>query len=404
MKQIVLTLTLAFVASVGFSQKNHITNAALAYKEYEANLGAKDAENAVKNILEAKAYIDKAVNVEPKSNDEAKRQMYIGKINIGVGMAYGMDSTAFPGLDVQKVVEEGFAALKKSKEVDTKERYVDEVNDYANMWRSLLANQGITAYGEQKYDIAMAGLLGAAEYGDILDVEDSMYYFFGGQAALMEKEYEVAEKSFKKCIELDYNAGESVTFLADAMKNQGKKDELEKELTAAVAKYPENLDVLIQSINFYIDEDNNAEAEKLLTAAVKLAPDNTALVYNSGIIYESMGRMEDAESAYNKTLALEPGHTNAKYSLGVFYFNKGADANNEANTYDFNDPQYNAKYDAKIKESKDHFKKSVGYLENASKEEPKDIQILEALKSAYGKAGMVDEFKATKAKITELKG
>ena len=107
---------------------------------------------------------------------------------------------------------------------------------------------------------------------------------------------------------------------------------------------------------------------------------------------------------YKKTLELEPGHTNAKYSLGVFYFNKGADANNEANTYDFNDPQYNAKYDAKITESKDNFKKAVGYLENASKEEPKDIQILEALKSAYGKAGMVDEFKATKAKITELKG
>ena len=175
-------------------------------------------------------------------------------------------------------------------------------------------------------------------------------------------------------------------------------------MAATVALYPDNLDILIQAVNFYIDQGKNEEAEKSLSAAIKLAPDNTALVYTSGIIYEKMGRMDDAETAYNKTLELEPNHTNAKYSLGVFFFNKGADANNEANTYDFNDPQYNVKYNAKIAESKGHFAKSVDYLEKAEVEEPKDVQVLEALKSAYGKAGMVDKFKETKAKIAALKG
>ncbi|NOQ71362.1 MAG: tetratricopeptide repeat protein [Crocinitomix sp.] len=399
MKQIVLILSLVLISAAGFGQTGKTVNAALAYNDFEANL-AKDQEQAIKDIKDAKEIIDR-VPVQESSKEEAKRLMYVGKINFGVLIAYGMDSTMFAGLDVEKITEAIFPALIKSKEVDVKERYTDQVDEFANYWRAMMANQGITAYGEQKYEMAMAGLLGAAKFGEVVGVKDSMYYFFGGQAALMEEEHEAAEKAFKECIALNYNTGESVGFLSEAMKAQGKMAEAEKELADAVAKYPDNLDLLIRSINFYIDQGKNEEAGKALSAAIKLAPDNTALLYTSGIIYEKMGRMEDAEAAYNKTLALEPDHTNAKYSLGVFFFNKGADANNEANTFDFNDPKYNEMYDAKIAESKESFKKAVSFLENAEKEEPCDIQILEALKSAYGKAGMVDEFKATKAKIAE---
>lgn len=403
MKQIVFTLSLAFIAATGFSQKSNVTNAALAYKAYESSLAGQDAEQAVKDIIEAKGYIDKAA-VHADTKDDAKCLMYLGKINIGVGFGYSMDSTAFPSIDIQSTMEEGFAALTRSKEVDKKGRYVDDVDNYANYWRTVMSNQGVTAYGEERYDVAMAGLLGAAKFGEVTGIKDSMLYFFGGQAALMEKEYDTAEEAFKECIAIGYNTGESVGFLASSMKEQGRMEAAEKELAAAVALYPKNLDILIQSINFYIDQDKNEEAEKALSAAIKLAPENTALVYTSGIIYESMGRMDDAETAYNKTLELDSKHTNAKYSLGVFFFNKGADANNEANTFDFKDPQYNTKYDAKIAESKESFSKAVVFLEKAEVEAPKDVQILEALKAAYGKAGQVDKFKETKAKIAALKG
>ena len=403
MKQIVFTLSLAFIAATGFSQKSNVTNAALAYKSYEGSLQSQDQEQAVKDIIEAKEYIDKAA-AHADTKDDAKCLMYLGKINIGVAFGFAMDSTAFTGLDVEKTMNEGFTALKRSKEVDTKGRYVDDVDGYANYWRVLLANQGITAYGEQKYEMAMAGLLGAAKYGEVIGLEDSMYYFYGGQAALMEKEYEAAEVAFKECVRLNYVTGESVSFLASAMKEQGKVEEAEKEMAKAVALYPDNLDLLIRGINFYLDQEKIEEAANALNAAIKLAPDNTALLYSSGGIYESMGRMDDAETAYNKTLEIDPAYTDAKFSLGVLYFNKGADANNEANTFDFNDPQYDAKYNAKIEESKGHFAKSVEYLENASAEKPEDIQILEALKSAYGKAGLVDKFKETKAKIAALQG
>ncbi len=184
------------------------------------------------------------------------------------------------------------------------------------------------------------------------------------------------------------------------MKEQGKTEEAEKVLTDAVTKYPENLDVLIQMTNFYIDNDRTEDAQTALAAAIKLDPTNTALVYTSGIIYESMGRLDDAEAAYKKTMDLDPGHNDSKYSLGVFYFNKGADANNAANKLPFGDPTY----DSKVAESKGYFQQALPYLEEASAASPEDISMLESLKAAYGKLSMTDKFMETKAKIAELKG
>ena len=84
---------------------------------------------------------------------------------------------------------------------------------------------------------------------------------------------------------------------------------------------------------------------------------------------------EDYSILPSDQVKLDPANTNAKYSLGVFFFNKGADANNEANTFDFNDPQHNAKYDAKIAESKAHFKRAVEFLQNAEKKKVQTDQL-----------------------------
>jgi tetratricopeptide (TPR) repeat protein len=244
----------------------------------------------------------------------------------------------------------------------------------------------------------MGGLLGAAEFGDIAGVKDSNFYFYGGSAALQIEKWEVAADAFQSCVDLGFNLGASVGYLSTALSKQGKTEEAEKVLQDAVKKAPENLDILIAMINFYIDTDRSADAEKALKAAIVLDPDNTALVYTSGNIYEQMDKIEEAKAAYNRTLELDPNHTNAKFSMGGIYFNKGADLYNEGNKLPPSDP----KATQMIEESKELFKKALPYLEDAAEAEPKDVVILESLKAVYGKLGMVEEFKATKARIAEL--
>jgi len=399
MKQLVYTIGLVLITGVSFAQKKNVQNASIYYKDARDAMQNQKMEQAVNDYKDAKGYIDGA-SEHPETQNDPKMYMYKGKIYLEMGALVAMDSTneALAGLDGQQMAEDGMAALKKSKEVDTKERYVDDVNAYCLMYRAQASAMGIIAYEKGEYEMAMGGLLGAAEFGDIAGVKDSNFYFYGGSAALQIEKWELAADAFQSCVDLGFNLGASAGYLSTALSKQGKTEEAEKVLQDAVKKAPENLDILIAMINFYIDTDRSADAEKALKAAIVLDPDNTALVYTSGNIYEQMDKIEEAKAAYNRTLELDPNHTNAKFSMGGIYFNKGADLYNEGNKLPPSDP----KATQMIEESKELFKKALPYLEDAAEAEPKDVVILESLKAVYGKLGMVEEFKATKARIAEL--
>lgn len=398
MKRIVLNIGIALAATIGIAQNGNVTNAAMAYKDYQSNLNG-NMEQATKDIIEAKKYIDMAID-HPDTKNNPKALMYKGKIYFEMSglVAVSEDQTAFGDFDPEKAAEEGLNALIKSKVIDEKKRYVDDVNQYANIYRAQFSNMGITAFGEGKWEIAMSGLLGAAKFGEIIGVKDSMFYFHGSIAAYNLSEWEAAAEASGTCVELGYNAAEAVLYQSRSLVQLGKIQEAEKALQSAVEKHPYNVDVLISQINFYIDANRLEEAEKSLSAAIALAPDNSALVYTLGSVYEQMGRWEEAEAAYRRTLELDPNNVNAKFSLGVLFFNKGADLNNEANALLFGDPNY----DKLVEGSKEMFRKALPFLEGATATEPNDVIILESLKAVYGKLGMTDKYNETVARINVL--
>lgn len=400
MKQIVLTVGIALIAFGGFAQKKNVTNAVMAYNDHNKEKASQDIEGAIKDIVEAKNYIDLAESHED-TKGAAKTLAYKGMIYFDFALLAGMapDNAAFEGVDVEKMAEDGMEALKQSKKVDKRGTYSDKVDGYADKYRVMLSGVGSTAYGEEKYEEAMAGLLGAAQFGEILGVTDSSFLYFGAAAAFNAQEWKVAQEAFEKCVDINYNTGSSAYYVSQSLQKQGKVEEAEKSLKAMMEKYPKNKDIMIEMINLYIDTDRKAEAEKVLTSAIDLDPNNTALIYTSGTIYENMGRFEDAEAAYKKTLEIESDNVDAQFALGGLYFNKGADMNNEANKLPFGD----ANYDGMIAESKTYFEKALPFLEKAAEKEPNDVVILESLKSVYGKLQMTDKFLETKKKIEAIK-
>lgn len=400
MKKIFLTAAIALLTTVSFSQKKNITSAAMAYQSAQQN--AQEPVQATKDLMEAKTYIDLAI-ANPETKEDPKALMYKGKIYIELAMRVEIaeDKSAFEGMNSEKMVEDGFSALKHSKEVDSRDMYSEDIDQYCGLYRAVSSNLGIASYGEKKYKEAMGGLLGAAAFGEIMGVKDSMFYFFGGLAALEIKEYTTAIDAFTECIALNYRTGESVGHLATCLKETGKEADAEQVLKDAVAKYPENVDVLIQMANFYIDKDQNADAVAIISEAIKLDPKNVILIYHSGVLYELMEKFDEAEAAYLKAIELDPKYTDAKYSLGVYYFNRGADLNNTANDLPLNDP----KADAMLADAKAIWSdKCVPNLESALEDEPKDIAIMEALKTVYGKLGMTEKFMEMKKRIAEVEG
>ena len=401
MKQLVYTIGLVLLTSVSFAQKKNVQSASKYLNDAREAMRDQDMEQAAKDFIGAKDYIDQASQHEDTQNDP-KMFMYRGEIYLEMAGIVAIDSTneAFAELDAEEMTEIGMNSLKKSKEVDDRERYHDDVNDYCNKYRVMAQNMGVAAYDNAEYAKATEALIGAGEFGKIMGVKDSMLYYFGGLAAIQSQKWEMAEKAFQNCVDWQYKTAESVGFLATALNEQGKTAEAESLLKKAVADYPKNVDILIQQINFFIDTDRSEEANGALQKAIDLDPENTALVYTSGNIYEQMGQFEDAEKAYSRTLELDPNHTNAKFSMGGLYFNKGADLYNEGNKLPPSDP----KSTQMIEESKAMFNKALPFLEAAAEAEPEDVIILQSLKAVYGKLGMVDKFKETKARIAEIQG
>ncbi len=399
MKQLVLTVAIALVASVGFTQKNNVTNAVLAYKDFSESRAEGDLDQAAKNILEAKKYIDLA-SEHPDTKGQAKTLVYKGKIYFDISvMSEASQNEMLKEIDAGETAKMGLEALKESKKVDKKGRYEDDVALYANQYRIDLSQAGIDAYTAENYEVAMGALIGAAEFGNVLGVQDSSFLLYGAISAHNVGQYDVSRETFQKCIDLDYETALSAKYISRAYQEEGNLAEAETFLKDISAKKPNNKDVLIELINLYIDTERNEEAEKVLTSAIELDPKNTALIYTSGNIYETMDRIDDAVSAYERTLEIDGNHTSAQFSLGGVYFNKGADKNNEANKLPFGD----ANYDAMVAESKGYFEKALPYLESAAKSEPEDIVILESLKAVYGKLGNLDKLRETKAMIEKVK-
>src|SRR5688572_7930699 len=75
-----------------FAQKTNTTNAAMAYKAYE-QAKYSDAEDAARELLEAKKYIDlSAEHVDTKS--DPKTLMYLGFIYIEIPICAAMSGDA----------------------------------------------------------------------------------------------------------------------------------------------------------------------------------------------------------------------------------------------------------------------------------------------------------------------
>jgi tetratricopeptide (TPR) repeat protein len=396
MKKILFLAAIAFV-SIAYTQKGTTSSAGIAYKNYQSNLRSGDFETAAKELNDAKGFIDKSY-VHADTKNDPKTLMYFGMIYISIPIIAEMSGDAtLKAVDGENAFKEGLAALKRSKEVDAKGRYHDDVDGFVNMYRGQLSQMGIKSYEDEKWAEAAGGLIVAAMFGDVIGIQDSLFYYYGGLAAYNIDSLDDAELAFSKCVEFGYLPASSTHYYSQTLQKMDKAEEAEAMLKKQVARYPDNKDILIGLINFYIDTDRKEEAITVLNDAIGLDPNNAQLIYTAGTLYENMDNYEKAEESYLKAIELDPKNANTLSALGSVYFNKGAEINNAANKLEFGDPNY----DKMVTESKDYFKKSVPLLEQAVLSSPTECGYKEGLRDAYGKVGNVDKFKELKQQAAD---
>ncbi|CAG5083550.1 tetratricopeptide repeat protein [Parvicella tangerina] len=427
MKNTILTLGVVALSSVTFGQKLKLTEAAVAYNGVAKTMWMMNPDGvqpAKSSIIEAKEAIDAAYaeyeekgsahNLK-KSKDEAKLFYYRGVIYLEYPMimAVSKDEEALKEMEANQEKYEGipFNSLKKSLEID--DYYEDDISEKMNMYRGLALQGGNQMFNDGKYEEAFASYAGAVEMSEVIGYKDTIAMFNAGLSADKLDNYDDAIKYYGMAAENNYGGSDIYRNIIQVLnrKNGGPSDEAYTYIEKAKAKYPGDINIIIEEFNYHNSKGDADKAQAALQAAIDKDPNNPIFHYSIGATFDEMANakheagdhegaklyVEKAIEAYKKAIEIDPNYADAYYNMGVLYNNESYSLTNQIkNIEDV------AIYNEKLKESKDLLREAIPYLEKSHELTPTDANTLKLLKSIYFTLEMNDEYQVVADKLKDL--
>lgn len=388
MKKLVILFSLIILATGVFSQKNEVQNAINYLKPHNYDLG------------KAKESIDNALK-HPSTNNYFKAWYYAGKIYIEI---HESGNQKFKSLD-NNALEKSYNAFLKTRELDTKKRYIKETDISINGIAAHFFNQGTLEFNDgieaqiakkdgeatQYFNLALKSFETALEIYAMPEYYrlDTTLVFSTGLAAFNAKEFDKAVEYFVKCKDYKYGGEDVYLNLSSIYKFEGDTVKAVKTLEDGIAAYPEdNLNILTDLIVFYVNAGKSDESLNYINMAIEKNPENNGLHHVKAGLFDQLGEFDKATKAYKKAIELNPDFVDSQYNLGILYYNQGGEKFNAANSITDND-EYN-----KVKaEGEDYFKLSLPYLEKAHELEPTERATLDILKRITYRLGLLERNK-----------
>ena len=228
---------------------------------------------------------------------------------------------------------------------------------------------------------------------------DTVVVFNTALAAYNAKDYDKAQKYLDQSIELEYGGTTPYLLKYQAYMEDGDLEGAEMALRNSFEAFPQDEQVLLTMIQFFIDNDKRQDALDYLNLALETSPDNFNLHYAKGVMYMQSEDYEEALKHLLKSIELKEDYFNSQYNAGVCYYNMGANVLQEAN--EIMDPE---EYTKALEEANKVFSKALPYMERARELNPEDMDTLTSLKELYYRLQMTDKYNDVVAKIEELEG
>lgn len=372
MKKLSFALLGTAFSAISFSQSSNVT-AAWNYMNYYNN------GDGVQNLEKAKTAIDEAA-VNEKTSADPKTWFYRGQVY----QLIFTDTTLRQQHDIAQA-----EAVKSYKKVF-------EMNDpkfkaWKDMTKYLLAlgpgsfNAAITQFERKNYNQAYKYFASIADINAIIESRGEKPNIeldkALGNAALSAENAGNTQGAIDayKQLSAKFPDAKYDLLLARLQKKAGDKEGAVATLDAAIAKYPQNIDLIIDKLNIYIADDKHEMAMDMLNKAIALDPNNDQLYYALGTAYEKLNKPEDAKNAYEKATQLNPKNFGATYNMGAYYFNKAGALNDEMNKLGYSKADQ-AKYETLKKQRAEIFKQAKPYFDRCKELNPDDAPTLKALK------------------------
>jgi tetratricopeptide (TPR) repeat protein len=423
MKKIVL-LSVAFVMGAGMplmAQKSKRTSAWSAMNEYRRSNDADYLNKAKQNIDEA--------SVHPDTKDDAATWVYVGDIYLALyqreyntalaaikdvndnGKKQSMAYVTTPVTNLNTATD----AYLKANKLDLKRANIDGIMKGLSDCNFRMQNYGIAMYGQKNYTEAYPAFDRAVSMGAAMNKVDSNMMSNAAVSAYNAKMYTEAASYYKKLADVKYGKGNTWMMLGRVYLDQKDSAAYKRTIEEGLKIYPQDPDLLTESVNIKMQAGKSAEAIEQLNTLVKQRPNDAQLEFVVGNVYDRMANPTDAEGKslpkpanyeelldnaathYKKAIEIDPKLTDAYYNLGVLYYNQSVEYYTRSTSNLKDAAKYNTMWEKPLPEA-------AKYLEKARELNPKDINTMKALKACYGQMGDNDKYKAISDEIKAMGG
>ena len=172
-----------------------------------------------------------------------------------------------------------------------------------------------------------------------------------------------SQRILKKMLRKGYSNSTIYLYLARISESKSQPERNERILKEALNLFPDNLALLEELINYYIENQEYELVLKYSYKALYLDSTNHELYFAHAYALQYAGKRMDAIDSYKTAIELNPEYFSALYNLAVIYFNDAVEfmrkANNSIDDFD--------KYSRFMNNAEKNLKLALPWFEKAYK-------------------------------------
>ncbi len=297
----------------------------------------------------------------------------------------------------ENALDEAYSAFNKAIELDERGRQERRIQDAFTRLSLQYIGQAVIQYDNADYNSALHSFKQSVKIGDspyFTEPLDTGLIFNTGFVAYLAGEYDEALDYLTRVKEMEFGGGELFVMIKDIYVEKNDSLSAEKILQEGFEKYPEENDVIIELVNFYINANNAHKALDYLNLAKEQDPNNYSLHFAEGTLYDRLGETENAKQSYQRSIDINPVFFDVNYNMGVLYYNQAVRLLDEAN--EITD---NAEYEKARDNAFTVLEDAIPYLEQAHEINPKDEYVMETLRILYYRLGVEDKLDEINRKL-----
>jgi tetratricopeptide (TPR) repeat protein len=192
--------------------------------------------------------------------------------------------------------------------------------------------------------------------------------------------------------------GEIYKNIALILVEKGKTAEAITAVQDARKVSPDDESLLFTEMDLYLKLKDFDTYSKLVNEALAKDPNNADLVFNLGVIAGNADKLEEAQKYYKKAIEIKPDYFNAYLNLSELLLRSDAKFVDEMNKLGTSEKD-NKRYAVLKAEREKNFKSILPYLEKAVELDSTSEPAKKTLLSVYNALEMTDKYKALKAKM-----